>query len=344
MKEKMVFNILLSKKNNKKLLGILSLFSIKLLLSFSGNNNVEPLNAPRHTLYLRYPKNSAGSLKNEFLKELSDIFKIDVFIETGTWRGETTNNAISCFKEIHTIELSPGFYKDASERFKNNYNVHVHLGDSLDILPKILPTIKRKILFWLDGHYSEGGTAKGKQNTPLLNELRIIKENSLNRPIILIDDIRQCQHFEDIPVNQVLKGWPTVGELKNAILEIDKNYRFLIYGDTALAYHSEELVDPSPVIQACTISRLSNDEKFSPQLLIEMENVIAQSQGEERETIQQLHKIFSFSENRHKTGQLYRFWYGLTLLYEKKYSEAYSQFYRALDLGFNAAHIAFYLP
>ena len=109
-------------------------------------------------------------------------------------------------------------------------------------------------------------------------------------------------------------------------------------------YHSEELVDPSPVIQACTISRLSNDEKFSPQLLIEMENVIAQSQGEERETIQQLHKIFSFSENRHKTGQLYRFWYGLTLLYEKKYSEAYSQFYRALDLGFNAAHIAFYLP
>ncbi len=114
--------------------------------------------------------------------------KAKIFIETGTYQGNTTNRAIPFFKQIHTIELFENLYHKATQRFYNINKVKTYLGDSCEVLDKVLPNIDEKILFWLDGHYSGPGTGQGKTNTPILQELKIIKKHNIKNAIILIDD------------------------------------------------------------------------------------------------------------------------------------------------------------
>ena len=61
---------------------------------------------------------------------LKETFLLDVFVETGTYVGETTNVAASIFDAIHTIELSERLYLAAARRFINDINVSVHHGSS----------------------------------------------------------------------------------------------------------------------------------------------------------------------------------------------------------------------
>lgn len=113
------------------------------------------------------------------------------FIETGSYEGDGIQNALTAgFHEIYSIELSPYYYEQASDRFKKFENVHILYGDSSYILKELLQQIDAPATFWLDGHYSYGNTAKGNGNTPLLMELRAIQEHPINTHTILIDDIR----------------------------------------------------------------------------------------------------------------------------------------------------------
>jgi hypothetical protein len=57
-------------------------------------------------------------------------------------------------------------------------------------LGTFLPTIDQSALFWLDGHYSGGDTAKGYEDTPIYRELEHILNDSRNEHVIIIDDAR----------------------------------------------------------------------------------------------------------------------------------------------------------
>jgi len=286
-----------------------------------------------YQLSLKFVKDAGFSLTANFLKELATIFNAKIFIETGTLAGGTTNNAAPFFEEIHTIELSKDFYEKAAERFKNTKNVFVYEGDSSKILFNILPKIESKILFWLDGHYSGGPTAKGETNTPVLQELRAIKECGINNAVILIDDIRCFQLVPNIPENKAATGYPTIDQIREALLEINKDYNMMIYGDIAIAFLNNEVITFSPVIQACTVSRMLEPTTENLEKIFEAENIIAQAQGEEKQVIQRLHSIFQGTENAHNVGKHYRLWYALTLYQDKLYAQAQKQFYKAISLG-----------
>ena len=113
-----------------------------------------------------------GALKISLLRQLKEIFEIDSFVETGTYLGDTTLNAVQIFNEVYTIELSPRLYLDASERLRNWNNVVVHFGSSDQVFRKLLPSIHSRTLFYLDGHYSGHVTAKVSSDTPILKELK----------------------------------------------------------------------------------------------------------------------------------------------------------------------------
>jgi hypothetical protein len=329
----------------KKLVTSGLLLSVSVLVNSNyAHEYYQVTNMQEPTFILKYQKES-GSLKATYLKELAEIFHTDVFVESGTLMGNTTHNAIPYFREIHTIELSRDLYARAVERFKNNAHVHVHQGDSASVLPHLLPQLKGKILFWLDGHYSEGGTAKGKVNTPLMEELDAIRLCGIKDAVLLIDDIRQFQPVPNNPINQVLLGFPTVTQLKKAIFAINPNYQVFVYGDMALAFLADEKVAVSPVVQACTISRLFGEQGCDIDLTtaLEAEKNIINAQGEEKLALQELHKIFAHSEGRHGLGKHFRLWCGLTMLGEKNYIEADAQLRKALDLGCDFSHILFYL-
>lgn len=270
----------------------------------------------QHQLTLKYIKTPNWSLSEIFLQELSTLFKADVFIESGTFFGTSAGRAALFFKEVHTMELSPSLYQEAQQRLNKYQNVHTYCGDSSKLLPEILKNVTGRIVFWLDGHYSEGSTAKGSKNTPVMEELEAIKNSGITNAVILIDDMRCFQTVDDRPENLSLKGYPSVAELEQAILEINKDYQFYIFGDTALAFPASDNVIVSPIIQACTLSRLSDKKPIDPQTLAQAENIIAHATGEEKAAIKTLCDLFAPFTQRNGIGGHYPLWYSLILAQE----------------------------
>lgn len=114
----------------------------------------------------------------------------NVFIETGTYQGDTINNVLNNFKQIYSIELSPSYANNAKHRFYNNSNVKIIEGDSVIFLSHLCKAINDTVFFWLDGHWSSGDTARGSLDCPLLEELKVINSTLKSECIIAIDDVR----------------------------------------------------------------------------------------------------------------------------------------------------------
>ena len=140
-------------------------------------------------------------------------------------------------RSVHTIELSDELYRKALKRFERDINIQVYHGDSSRVLPDLLHKLRGRPLFWLDGHYSEDITAKGDENTPIIKELRAIKDAQVANAVILIDDLRYFDTLWDfIPADSAARGYPSIGTICNAIREIDESYLFAVIGDVFMAY------------------------------------------------------------------------------------------------------------
>lgn len=57
------------------------------------------------------PPKKNHCLNHDFLKQLIEKFSIKIFIETGTYLGDSTAVAAQLFEKVHTIELSENLYK-----------------------------------------------------------------------------------------------------------------------------------------------------------------------------------------------------------------------------------------
>ena len=160
------------------------------------------------------------------IKEENIFTKFPVFIETGTFKGETIFKMEKLFNELHTIEIKKSFY----DNVKNNYNgkkINFHYGDSSDILTILLPRINQKCVIFLDGHWSSGNTGRGKKDCPLFEELTHIN-NLLNvEAIIIIDD---CRLFGKGPnIGNMNENWEDINKdnLLNVINNRIKDVYFL---------------------------------------------------------------------------------------------------------------------
>lgn len=113
------------------------------------------------------------------------------FIETGTHLGDTLAY-IAQQKTVHatSIELDETYYRSAKQRFVRYPNVTVLQGDSGKLLPDLVRQLQSPALFWLDGHYSGGDTAKGELDTPVSAELEAILDSPVKGHVVLIDDAR----------------------------------------------------------------------------------------------------------------------------------------------------------
>ena len=164
----------------------------------------------------------------------------NIFIETGTNNGTGVENALSVgFKSVYSIEIVEYLYEFCKNKFHANKDVHLHLGDSVNVLPVILNDIKEPITFWLDGHYSGEGTGKGSDPNPLLKELDIIKKHPIKTHTIFIDDMR-CWKKENKEIFEKDDGYDEI-DIKNKLLEINSEYKFSyehghIMNDVLVAY------------------------------------------------------------------------------------------------------------
>lgn len=130
------------------------------------------------------------------------------WIETGTFRGSTTKflaqDLSIAAKSVISFEPSEKYFQLSQAALASIPNVRLLNASSESQLENEIAELKGPTCFWLDGHFSQGDTYAGSQDTPILLELdTITRFLDRLRPIrVFIDDVRLFvrQHHEtDLP-------------------------------------------------------------------------------------------------------------------------------------------------
>lgn len=135
--------------------------------------------------------------------------RFTTFVETGTFTGEMVAAMRPHFRRIISIEMAPDIHDRARARFGGDSRVELLLGDSSVVLPRVLEQIQDPALFWLDGHFMGGNTARGHDDSPVQAEMTALLAHPVRRHLVLIDDARL---FDGTG------GYPTIPELRARIL------------------------------------------------------------------------------------------------------------------------------
>jgi len=134
------------------------------------------------------------------IKALAKKTNSSVFIEAGTFVGNTAMRCSRAFEKVITIELDAGLYRLASAYLAKRSNVLCLEGDALKILPSVLNTADvRNCLVFLDGHFSGGVTAHGDLTEPACEEIAVLATYKDKINAVIVDDFR-CFGRD--------KGWP----------------------------------------------------------------------------------------------------------------------------------------
>ena len=144
-------------------------------------------------------------IKQETIQLYARRHRVKVMVETGTYLGDMVAAMLFSFKRIYSIELGQELFKNACLRFRDNPSVKIVHGDSAVALQKVLKELDQPALFWLDGHYSEGITAKGELDTPIFSELDHIFAHRVKNHVLLIDDARCFTGSGDYPTLESLR-------------------------------------------------------------------------------------------------------------------------------------------
>lgn len=149
-------------------------------------------------------------ISNDFLTTIVDNIikksKVEQFVETGTYHGNSIPWALDRFKKIHTIEIREDYHTNVKEKYKNT-DVNFLLGDSRECLSKI--NLSTPTIFWLDAH-AGGGKFSEIDDCPLIEELKIIVQSGQNH-FILIDDAYAFCYPLSTPYDY--KCWPTLNDI-----------------------------------------------------------------------------------------------------------------------------------
>jgi len=113
-----------------------------------------------------------------------------IFVEAGTYKGETTAFFVPYAEQVFSVELHDGLFAAAEERFAQHPNVTLIHGDSLIEIPKVVANCSTPPLVFLDGHFSGAGTAQGEEMEPAESTLRRLADVTPAGTTIVIDDLR----------------------------------------------------------------------------------------------------------------------------------------------------------
>lgn len=168
-------------------------------------------------------------VKQDMVKQFARRYGLHVLVESGTFKGDMVHAMKDVFDSIVSIELSPRLAGEAERRFRRNAHIVIIQGDSGTVIGEIVGRLEQPALFWLDGHFSGGETAKGVQETPVLREVaHILKDRTTH--VILIDDARA---FGSDP------SYPTVSQLRDLIVSQWPDVSFAIMNDCICIAKSE---------------------------------------------------------------------------------------------------------
>jgi hypothetical protein len=192
------------------------------------------------SLYIRQEKNKAAKkiveweqqgkpmpppniIKQQTLESYGEKFGLRILVETGTYLGTMVEAMKKNFDHIYSIELSDELYEKAKNRFEAEKHIEIIHGDSGVEIKNVVARINQPALFWLDGHYSAGKTARGDKDTPIREELEHILGMPETGNVIIIDDARCFGNDPD---------YPSIEELSDFIRSKKPNVDIIVQDDS----------------------------------------------------------------------------------------------------------------
>lgn len=160
----------------------------------------------------------------EHIKKIRDIFKVDVFIETGTYVGINALFQSKNFKKVITCEKVNEYYKKALKRLGKYENILTYNEDSSEFLKWLfkgdrLKTFTNNIpILYCDAHFYVKGCKDNLERFVVLKELKALKNT--NCIIIIHDFDNNCGHitYDDISLDMEL--------LKKDLLKVNSKFHF----------------------------------------------------------------------------------------------------------------------
>ena len=159
---------------------------------------------------------SPDIIKHQIL--MNNNLKDSLWIETGTYYGETTKLLSKISKKTISIEADKNLFETSNKILKNFKNVEILNGKSEDLLDKVISKNLnfQNVCIYLDAHLCQDHLKNtktfGNENTatPILNELEIVSKyvSSFEKIVVLIDDIRLFKgKFQNYPNKNTLVSW-----------------------------------------------------------------------------------------------------------------------------------------
>ncbi len=159
---------------------------------------------------------SPDSIKHQVL--INNNYSDSLWIETGTYYGETTKLLSKISKKTISIEADKELFETSKKKLKNLKNVELFNGKSEDLLDKLISENLdfKNICIYLDAHLCQDHLKKiqtfGSEDTatPILKELEIIKKyyGKFEKINVLIDDIRLFYgNYQNYPDKNILVDW-----------------------------------------------------------------------------------------------------------------------------------------
>ncbi len=157
------------------------------------------------------------SMPREIVLKFKENGGIRNFVETGTFRGNTSFWAAKHFEKVYTIEIDPEISRTTASVKDCPKNIEFLIGNSKDILPEITKTLEGPTIFWLDGHWCNVTSYGKDMECPLMDELKALE--NLHDAVILIDDARAF--LGPMPPPHDPGQWPRIDEI---IILLKKQY------------------------------------------------------------------------------------------------------------------------
>ena len=135
-----------------------------------------------------------GSLLADEVMTISKLKPVKHFVETGTYKAESSILASYVFEDVHTIEIHEGLYNENLQKMSDLgiQNIYSYKGDSTDLLPEIMEKVRSEgSVFFLDAHMSGADSGwNGVKHVPLIPELETILAHRPVGSIYIFDDVR----------------------------------------------------------------------------------------------------------------------------------------------------------
>lgn len=178
------------------------------------------------------------SLDTRLLDALREALPLEVFVETGTFKGDGAAAAAARFSRVITVESSESLWQEVKARFAAEPRVDARLGDSGDFLREVAPGLRgTATLFWLDAHWCVAtGTAGEKSQCPLLAEIEAIGSLA-PASVVLVDDARLF--LATPPEPHDVTQWPSFDEVTRALRRLSDRHELAVVNDVIAFFPPE---------------------------------------------------------------------------------------------------------